>query len=524
MTTRPGRVVVLGSGAAGMAAAAGAAIQGAKVTLLEAAGTLGGTTATSGGGIWLPANPWSAAVGVSDSADDGLRYLRSLQHDGADSALPEAYVRDGVRVALQVEEHTPLRWQHLEGMLDYHPEHEGGNAEGRALEVRPLHTPNDLVERLRTNPYAWGPLTLNEEASEPPDAGELARREREGILTRGRALVAGLYMTVLEHGGEARTAARGTELMVSDGSVIGVRAGSQDFEGQVVVATGGFERNARFTSAFLRGPMLAPAGPPSNLGDGLMMGMKAGAALSNMSDAWWVAAIHVPGETIDGAPFYRMLFIDAAKPGGIVVDRNGRRFANEAACYYGFGRSLHELDANRLAHTRIPCWLIFDSIRRREHSIGPVEPGDRDPDWLTRADTLETLADRIEVTADELRGTVERFNAHAAAGQDPDFGRGSWLWDGFSAGKAPIRGVTEPPFYALRLLPGCSGTKGGLATDAHGGVLRWHDGETIPGLYAAGNASAYMVGAGYPGPGATIGPALVFGWRAGEAAAAAAQG
>src|SRR5439155_13281894 len=128
--------------------------------------------------------------------------------------------------------------------------------------------------------------------------------------------------------------------------------GTTEFHGQVIVATGGFERNARLVRTFLSGPMLAPAGPPSNVGDGLAMGLSVGAAVANMSDAWWVAAAQIPGESIDDVPFFRMLFVDAAKPGGIVVDQNGERFGNEAANYYGFGRTLHELDANCFAYLR----------------------------------------------------------------------------------------------------------------------------------------------------------------------------
>jgi succinate dehydrogenase/fumarate reductase flavoprotein subunit len=507
-----------------MAAAVAAATNGATVTVLEAAARFGGTTATAGGGLWVPANPWAAAHGVEDSVEAGVGYLRSLQRTGDDAALPEAYVRNGVRIVELAERSTPLRWHHLVEFPDYYPEREGGSVHGRCLEARPVQVPRDIREQLRPDPYSARPITINEEAS-PPDEVEVARRIDGGILTRGRGLVAALYLALREHGGEVRTGVRATELLGSGDAVAGVRAGGAEFRGHVIVATGGFERNVQLVRTFLRGPMLGPAGPPSNRGDAVEMGMAIGAALENMSDAWWVAAAQIPGEQIDGAPFFRMLFAEAAKPGGIIVDSGGRRFGDEAMPYYGFGRRLHELDGFRFTYPRIPSWFVFDARRRAEQPIGPVGPADADPDWLARAESVERLGEAIGVTGTALRDTVERFNTQAASGRDEDFGRGSGIWDVFHSGaEQPLRPLLEPPFYALRVLPGCSGTKGGLRIDEHGRVMRQDRAGPIPGLYAAGNASAYMLGAGYAGPGAPIGAGFIFGWLAGETAAASALG
>jgi succinate dehydrogenase/fumarate reductase flavoprotein subunit len=252
------------------------------------------------------------------------------------------------------------------------------------------------------------------------------------------------------------------------------------------------------------------------------MGMSAGAALGNMSEAWWSGAMHVPGETLDGAAFYRMLFLDFAKPGGVVVDRRGRRFVNEASNYNDLGRALHDFDAARFEWVRTPSWLVFDAARRAE-PVGPLRGSDPDPAWLVTAPSVSALADRIDLPAQALAETIDRFNDHAKTGADPDFGRGSFVFDAFSAKGAALGPLAEPPFYALRILPGCLGTKGGLRIDQHGRVLGANTGEAIPGLYAAGNAAANPFGCAYPGPGATVGPAVVFGWLAGETAARSAS-
>jgi 3-oxosteroid 1-dehydrogenase len=514
-------VVVVGSGAAGMAAAAGAATAGADVTVIEAADQLGGTTATSGGGVWIPANPWAVEHGIEDSTDAALAYVTALQEADGDLNLATAYVQDAVRVARLIEHHSPLRWRLLPEHPDYHPELPGALPAGRSLEITPLQLDRELTQAVRPDPYGVALLSIDEQHSATrPDVDELTRREHAGVTARGRGMIAGLLATLRDHGVQVRTGQRGMQLVISGERVVGVRAGGEELTGDVVIATGGFEREPELVRAFLRGPMLAPAGPPTNRGDGLRMGMQAGAALATMSDAWWVAAMSIPGETIDGAPFFRMLFRESGRPGGIVVDTTGRRFANESVNYYALGRSLHERDPDVFAHARIPSWLIFDATRRRGAPIGPLGADDPDPPWLVKASTMEELAARSGLPAAILGATVERFNDGVADGEDSEFGRGSFAWDRVREPEGTLGPVSEAPFYALRLLPGCSGTKGGLATDEHGRVKRLGGDDTIPGLFAAGNASAYMAGTGYPGPGATIGPALVFGWRAGESAAA----
>jgi len=517
------RVIVLGSGAAGMAAAAAAATGGAHVTVLESAHLLGGTTAWSGGGIWIPVNGKAENGTGSDSRDEALRYLRTVSIGDSDPDLLEAYVREGARVVSAIEVETPLRWHQIVGYPDYHAELDGGQLDGRSLEIDPVQVAPELLSRLLPNPYGKPPVTMNEDNAGFSDPAEIARRQRLGVIPRGRGLIGGLASCVLERGGEIRTGVRASRLLVSNQVVVGVEAGGARFEGQVVIATGGFERDAALVRSFLRGPMLAPGGVPNNVGDGLRMGMTAGAALANMSEAWWCPAMEVPGETAAGAPFYRMLFSERALPGLLVVDSRGRRFANEAANYNDFGRSLHEFDPARYEYPRVPSWIVFDALCRHQHQIGPLTGDEPDPPWLARANTIEDLAARIGVPPPTLYETVERFNRLATAGVDDDFGRGAYAWDRATARRAKaaatLRPLTEPAFYAVKVLPGCLGTKGGLKIDAGGRVVRADGSGVIPGLFAAGNAAANPFGHAYPGAGGTIGPALVFGWCAGETAA-----
>jgi 3-oxosteroid 1-dehydrogenase len=520
MSDRSRNVIVLGSGAAGMAAALAAAVEGAGVTVLERSAWLGGTTAISGGGIWVPANPWAAAAGVVDDTAAGIRYLRNLRLGDTDPAVSEAYVRESVGVARGLEDRAGLRWQHLVGMSDYHCEVDGGCSGGRSLEIAPIQVSADAVRRVRVDPYETPHWTINEEAEASVRRGDpaLTRRVEQRILTRGRGLIAALYDALRPFGVEWRTQVGAMSLATHDRRVVGVDVDGDQLRGAVVVATGGFERDPRLVASFLRGPVLAPAGPPSNMGDGLRLGMSAGAALGNMSEAWWCPAVRIAGEHIDGSPFYRMLFMDSAKPGSLVIDRRGHRFANEATNYNDFGRVLTELDGADFEHARIPSWLVFDEQRYRQFPLGFMTSPQPDGDWLVTAGSLVELAERAGVPASALLSTVDRYNNDVVRGFDA-FGRGSYVWDRFSSGGAQARPLGDPPYYAARLLPGCLGTKGGLKTDGHGRVLAADGNGSINGLFAAGNAAANPFGCAYPGPGSTIGPALVFGSLAGEAAA-----
>ncbi|MGH9245444.1 MAG: FAD-dependent oxidoreductase [Acidimicrobiales bacterium] len=500
-------VTVIGSGVAGLTAAVAAATVGATVRVLESESTIGGTTALSGGQGWFPANRWIVAEGdEADPPEAARRYLDALGLGDTEPELLDVFVADADRCAAFVADATPVGW-HTMPYPDYHSERPGGRAGGRTLEPDPLLVAGEIAARVRPAPNVSAPITYRELVTGTIDREAVAERLRTGTLTMGRALVAGLLAAAVDHGVEVLTGRRVTDRP----------------EGRVILATGGFGRDPKLVASFLGGPMLAPTGAPGARGDGLRMALAAGAALGNMSQAWWCPALRIPGETIDGEPLYRLVLTERARPGCLIVDGDGRRFANEAQNYNDFGRALHAFSPERFGYPRIPSWLVFDHGYRSRYGFGPRRPSDDDPSWFHRADTVEELGKAIDVDPVRLAATVDEFNDFAAAGHDADFGRGSYAYDRFVGDpKAPhptLGAVGEPPFYAVEILPGCLGTKGGPRTDADGRVLRADGNGVVPDLYAAGNAAASPFGLAYPGPGGTIGPAVVFGVRSGEAAA-----
>ncbi len=508
-------MIVVGSGAAGLAAALAAANLGEQVTVIEQADTVGGSTALSGGIGWFP--------GLDPNDDVGLarKYLSALSLGDTDEELLDVFATDAARVARALETDTELSWESVP-YPDYHSELPGGSAGGRSFEPAPYTASSDMSDIVREAPNVTAPVTYREIVTNSVDREVLSRRRSDGTLTLGRALIGALLAAALDRGVELKT---GTvvEGLVQDGNgVTGVRSKASTVDGPVILATGGFERDQGFVKTFLRGPMTAPVGAPGLVGDGLRLALGAGAELGNMGEAWWCPAIRIPGESIDGEPMYRLLLGERARPGAILVDRGGKRFTNEAQNYNDVGRTLHAFDATHFRHARVPTWLIFDSEYRSRYPIGPLRTSQPDPDWLLRGNGPEDLAARIDVPATELTATIERFNQLAAAGIDQDYGRGDQLYDRFvgdsSADQPTLGPVSEPPLYAVEVLPGCIGTKGGPRTDADGRVLA-ANGRPIDGLFAAGNAAASPFGLAYPGAGATIAQALVFGHRAGEAAA-----
>ena len=515
-------VVVAGTGAAGLGAALAAARAGAAVTLVERGAGAGGTTALSGAVSWLPANHLMAAAGISDDPGRALAYLRSLSLGDVDDALLAVYAHEAATVARLLEEETPHRWQTVP-YPDYHAEFDGGVDGGRSLEPRPYTPPERVAGLVRAAPNVPKPVTYRELATGELDRDEVARRAEQGVFTLGRALVAALLEACLACGVELRLGVRARSLALDRGAVTGLETDAGRIEGRVVLACGGFERDAALVRTFLRGPMLAPTGVPTCDGDALRMAVQAGGALGNMSEAWWCPALSIPGETIDGAPMHRLVLTERARPGSLVVDTRGRRFADEAQNYNDLGRALHDFDPATYSFPRVPAWLVFDGGYRERYNLGPLRRADPDPDWLVRGGGLAELAAGIGAPPRALEQTVARFNELAERGIDTDYGRGSFVYDRFvgdaSAPHPTLAPLERPPYYAVRLLPGCLGTKGGARTDDRGRVLAAATGEPIRGLYAAGNAAASPFGFAYPGAGGTIGPALVFGTRAGEAAA-----
>jgi len=519
--------VVVGSGAAGLAAALAASGSGADVLVVERAPAVGGTTAMSGGVVWMPAHGRpGASTTIEDSPEEALAYLGAAAGGDVDLGLMGAFVSDARRVTDEIEQRTPLEWEVLEHWPDYRGELPGAKTGGRSLWPRPLRMKPDVEARVQAafDQPSPGASAAHAHGAVPHDDGVVLRGH-----VRGRALVGGLLGALVDSGVEVRTGARATRLAVEDGRVVGVVVDGQVEPGVVVLASGGFQHDPGLVGAYLPGPAVAPLGPQGCGGDGLHMVMAVDPVLANTSEGWWMPALGVPGEAVEGVAHYRPLHSERAQPGAIMVDRRGRRFADEAQNYGDVGRAMRGGTADGQAQPtarqrpEAPFWLVFDAAYRRRYPVGPLEPTDPDPSWLVRGDDLDDLARGTAVVSGTLVRTVTRFNDGAALGEDPEFGRGSYPYDRWigdpSAPHPTLAPLGEAPFYAVEVHLGCMGTKGGPRTDDHGRVLSSR-GAPVGGLYAAGNAAASPFGTATAAGGATLGPALVFGFRAGEAAAA----
>lgn len=529
----PVDVVVVGSGGAGLLAACRAADAGATVCVLERSPLFGGSTGVSGGMAWVPNHHHLADIGAEDSPDEALAYLDRVAGGRGDHALLRAFVEAAPAMVAYLERATPLRFAALD-RPDYHPEWEGAR-DGRTLEVQPCSTAElgPLAARLRSSPVR-PPLTFAElrAGGAAAHAGVVAERRAAGTLAQGGALACGLLRGCVDRGIRLVPDARVTGLLVERGRVAGVAAdvGGAPAEVRssraVVLASGGFEWSRDAAAAFLPEPGGSPATPPWNDGDGLAVGMRAGAALANMTEAWWTAAIAIPGERYDGQPLVRNVVSELALPGSIVVNRRGDRFVNEATNYHDLGKALYRYDPAACELANLPAWLVFDARFLRRYGVASIDPATADPAWLLRDARLEGLAARAGIDAAGLAASVDVFNRAADAGVDAAFRRGESRHDRFygdpAHGPNPCLGrIDEPPFHAVPVELGVLGTKGGLRTDAGGRVLD-AAGAPIPGLLACGNVAASAMGLGYPGAGGTLGPILTAAYLCGTTAAATA--
>lgn len=534
-------VLVIGSGGAGMAAALAAHDGGAQVVLIEKAKVIGGTTAVSGGVVWVPNNHHMAEVGIADSRDEAVQYAVKLADGRSDGALLEHFLDTAPEMVRYIESATPVRFTALARYPDYHPELPGGKPGGRSLDPG-LYDTNDLgawKDKLRRSPI-FGMTAMS--ITEATDWGvfakplnlpfkELAERLKKGLICYGGSLVAGLLRGLLDRGIEPMLETGARALIQDDGRVIGVeaeRAGKPvriRARKGVVLASGGFEWNKDLNAQFLSGQLTHPNSPPGNDGDGLKMAMSVGADLANMSEAWWCPSVVIPGEEYDGVQLNRGDFAIRSLPHTMIVNRAGKRFVNEAQNYNDLMKPFFAFDPARYERPNLPAWLIIESRFLDKYALLTYVPGMPIPTWLERADTLDQLAGKIGVDAAGLAETARRFNGYAVEGVDPEFGRGDSLYDHFygdpdNAPNPNLGAIEQPPYYALRVHPGAIGTKGGAKVNDRAQVLRV-DGEPIPGLYAAGNVMAGVTGPGYPGAGSTIAVAMTFGYLAGKDAARA---
>ena len=537
-------VIVLGSGAAGLTAALAAHESGAKVRVIERFDRVGGTSAVSGGVIWVADNPRQRAAGMADSRAEALAYFRSLDHGDLRDDVLEAFVDQGPEALDFLERIDALRVSLLAGYPDYYLDRPGAKPEGgRALD-HDLFALDELGE--------WAarifaieepkPMMLRETAlgggSGVVEPQELHRRIAANERGFGQAMIARLLKACLARGIEPELGVTTKRLTIEQGRVAGIE-GERDGQpftlratGGVIVATGGFEWDADLRRTFLRGPADTPASPPTARGEGLTLAMAAGAKLGNMTSAWWAPTLAPPGDRWAATESYGAeqraapVLIERTVPHSLMVNRAGQRFCNEAANYSALAGAFHAFDPQTYSYRNQPAWLIFDAQFRARYAVGTVMPGAPLPDWIASAATLGDLAAKIDVDGAALGETVERFNRHARDGHDPDFARGTSAYDHFYGDRSrtgtavTLGAVEQAPFFAVEIKMGMLGTNGGPQTDATAQMLD-HAGAAIPGLFGAGNAIACPTGGVYAGAGGTLGPAITFGYIAGRSAARA---
>ncbi len=526
-------VVVVGTGSAGFATAMGAVDEGLSVLLVESTEKWGGSSAMSGGGMWLPDNPLMRRDRAGDSRDEALTYLEQTVGDAGRAtsrARKEAFV-DGVEDFVTTAEKHGMRFVRAADYPDYYPELPGGKI-GRAVEVKPLdsRTLGTWWSTLRGAiplPAKTDDVWLLGRAWSTPSGfvrgAQVVFRALGGVVTGKRLVgIGNALMTsfcravVVQHHVPMWLECPMDDLLVEDGRVVGVtvtkdgrtlRIGATR---GVMLASGGFEANVEWRRKH-HGIDGNPSGNPGNVGHPIEVAARHGAALELLDDAWWGASAAAPA---GGNPAF--IVGERSMPYSLMVDSRGARFANESESYVDLGHHMLEHDKDGA------YWIVFDARNGRRYlRMFAMDPRANKAmaaeGIVVKASTLAGLAEAMGVDPETFRATVERFNGFARSGVDGDFGRGNSAYDRYYGDPTvhpnPNLGTIEKgPFTAYRVVIGDLGTKGGVVTDEHGRALR-EDGTVIDGLYAAGNASASVMGRTYPGPGSTIGPAVVFGLR-----------
>jgi 3-oxosteroid 1-dehydrogenase len=543
-------VLVIGSGAAALTAAVVAAAHGAKTLVVEKSELFGGTSATSGGVIWIAASEQALAQGHADSPEEAFQYIRALSDANVPDARIWAFVRRGREMVAWLAAHTDVKVR-AHPYADYHPELAGGKAGWRSHEALPLHAselganfeqlrpPHPAVQFLarvnwtleetgallfrspgwwRTAGVLFGNYLL--------DFPQRLHSRRDRRLTLGNALLGRLKLSLDKAGGALWLNTKLTELICEQGRVTGAWV---EREGRrlriaarraVVLAAGGFERDATLRALHLP---LSPhprwsGSQVNNTGDALNAAVRIGAATLNLDSAWWGTSLSLPGEERA-----RLLAIERALPGSIIVNQAGQRYMNEAASYHIAGQEM--LRCHSAESPTIPSWFLFDGTWRRTYPLGPLIPGVPDAlqqanmkAVLIRAASWEELAHKTRLPPLTLKATLERFNELARQGVDRDFHRGESVYDRYYGDprvkpNPTLRALDTPPYYAVEIVPGDIGTNGGLATNESAQVLD-EQGAAIPGLYACGNIAATVMGHSYPAAGATLGPGMTFGYLA----------
>jgi succinate dehydrogenase/fumarate reductase flavoprotein subunit len=546
-------LLIAGAGPAGMTAALVASLEGLEVLLCEKSDQVGGTGSTSAGTLWIPGNSQSRAAGFSDSSEQADLYLNSLIGEATNRELRNAYLQTGPSAIDYLCARTDVQFLPCGTHPDYRSNMPGAAVAGRAIVPEPFDGRLLGAEFWRIRPpvpefMVFGGMMVGK-ADIPRLIGRfnsianfiysaklfaryLADRlkyQRGTRIMMGNALIGRLFYSLRKRKVPILFDASIVDVTGDGRGVSGARlnAGGKEIlvrtRKGVVLATGGYAHNQRFREAFMPRPIPAHSmSYEGNRGDGVDIGQRLGAAITpaQCTSGLWTPVSIVPRPDGSKGLFPHLVF-DRAKPGLIAVNSAGRRFVNEAASYHDFALAMFE--CHKTAPS-IPAWLICDTAFLGKYGLGVIYPGHRNPGkfvesgYLVSAHSLEELAGKITADPAQLRNTIARYNGFSATGVDIDFGKGETELNRFNgdAGHKPnpcIGPVVAPPFYALAVWPADIAVSTGLATDANARVLG-SDGKPIPGLYACGNDMASVMAGSYPGPGTTLGPAIVFAYRA----------
>lgn len=542
-------VLVVGSGAGGMVAALTAHDGGANVLVIEKSDTYGGSSARSGGGIWIPNNHLMKADGREDNPADVLTYLKAEVGDVEPLDRIEAYAKTAPEMLKYLCDHTRFKPQSCVKYPDYHP-HLPGWSKGRAVEstvfnarelgrdLKNLHIApgggNAIMGRynitiveahdMLTRAPGWMMILVKRMIRYWLDISWRRKSKRSRDLTMGLALVGSLRLSLKDRNIPLWLNSPARELIQENGRVVGVVVEGEDglkirvrANKGVIMASGGFEGSTPLREKYLPNPTNAKwtNGNPHNTGDAIAMGQAVGAKLDFMDYVCWM-----PSDLIPGKPGGKGKIVERSLPGNMIVNKRGERFMNEALPY------IDSVDAiyanNRPDASTVPCYMIFDATFRAKYPYGPVIPGMPDATipkgYVEVGNTLEELAQKLGIDAVGLKASAAKMTEYARTGVDLDFHRGENEYDRYYGDPAVkpnmcLGPIEKGPFYGGRIYPGDLGTTGGLKTDVHARVVN-EQGEVIPGLYATGNCSAGAIAGTYPGPGCTLGPATTFGYIA----------
>ncbi len=538
-------VVVVGGGT-GLMAALTAADAGLNTVVIEKTEHLGGSTALSGGGMWMPGSNVLTEHGIPDTRERVEAYLDAVVGDTAPRERWVSFLEHAPAAVRTLRSRTPLEFSHMREYADYFSETVGGSAIGRSIEPKPfdkasLGTEAELVRSsaleapvpmpITSIDYKWMNLMTRKPGKALP---KIASRVAQGVggmalkrdyVAGGQALAAGLIAGAKRAGVALWVRTPLQDLIVEEGRVIGVVA---ERDGRsiriaarkgVILAAGGFDHNIEMRRSYQSKHLDEgwSFGSPGNTGEVLRIAEAHGAHLTLMAQSWWFPA--VPPAKAGGAP--SVLLAERSLPGSMIVDGTGQRFFNESCDYMTAGRIILGLDDGEAPH--LPAWLLFDQKYRNSYVFGGgIMPRQALPqEWYDaglahKADTIDALAGKLGIPA--IGHAVERFNILAAQGHDDDFDRGLSHYDRYYGDPTHtpnpnLRPLTDGPFYAVRVVPGDLGTCGGVQANEYAQAMR-SDGSVIDGLYAIGNTAGNAFGHFYPGPGATIGQGVTFGWIA----------